>query len=128
MPGGSPAPSPSLMAVYKVQVSTGQGALAGTFDTISITLAGIDGESTKHVLDQYGLDFQSGSVSVLGGSFCGGVWGRRGSSQEERSNGLRAWPRLRTPGFYSWLCPQRPVLVTQFPQKSNGREGPSIGI
>ncbi|XP_043393512.1 arachidonate 12-lipoxygenase, 12R-type-like [Chelonia mydas] len=50
------------MAIYKVQVSTGQGALAGTFDTISITLAGIDGESTKHVLDQYGLDFQSGSV------------------------------------------------------------------
>ncbi|EMP29684.1 Epidermis-type lipoxygenase 3 [Chelonia mydas] len=50
------------MAVYKVQVSTGQGSLAGTFDTISITLVGIDGESTKHVLDRYGLDFQPGSV------------------------------------------------------------------
>ncbi|XP_043359729.1 hydroperoxide isomerase ALOXE3-like isoform X2 [Dermochelys coriacea] len=50
------------MAVYKVQVSTGQGALAGTFDTISITLVGIDGESPKHLLDQYGLDFQPGLV------------------------------------------------------------------
>ncbi|CAM4642204.1 unnamed protein product [Lepidochelys kempii] len=50
------------MALYKVQVSTGQGSLAGTFDTISITLVGIDGESPKHVLDRYGLDFQPGSV------------------------------------------------------------------
>ncbi|CAM4708396.1 unnamed protein product [Caretta caretta] len=50
------------MTVYKVQVSTGQGALAGTFDTISITLLGIDGESPKNVLDNYWLDFQPGRV------------------------------------------------------------------
>ncbi|TFJ95885.1 type I inositol 1,4,5-trisphosphate 5-phosphatase 1 [Platysternon megacephalum] len=61
MPGDSPAPGPSRMAVYKVQVSTGQDSLAGTFDTISITLVGSHGESPKHVLDRFGLDFQPGS-------------------------------------------------------------------
>uniref|UniRef100_A0A674JAY4 Arachidonate lipoxygenase 3 n=1 Tax=Terrapene triunguis TaxID=2587831 RepID=A0A674JAY4_9SAUR len=50
------------MAVYKVQVSTGQDSLAGTFDTISITLVGSHGESPKHVLDRFGFDFQPGSV------------------------------------------------------------------
>ncbi|XP_074980190.1 hydroperoxide isomerase ALOXE3 isoform X1 [Caretta caretta] len=52
------------MTVYKVQVSTGQGALAGTFDTISITLLGIDGESPKNVLDNYWLDFQPGRFEL----------------------------------------------------------------
>ncbi|XP_034612923.1 hydroperoxide isomerase ALOXE3-like [Trachemys scripta elegans] len=50
------------MAIYKVQVSTGQDSLAGTFDTISITLVGSYGESPKHVLDRCGFDFQPGSV------------------------------------------------------------------
>lgn len=72
------------MAVYKVQVSTGQGSLAGTFDTISITLVGIDGESPKHVLDRYGLDFQPGSVSILWGSFCGGAGAEIHSGREEQ--------------------------------------------
>uniref|UniRef100_A0A674JEE0 Arachidonate lipoxygenase 3 n=1 Tax=Terrapene triunguis TaxID=2587831 RepID=A0A674JEE0_9SAUR len=52
------------MAVYKVQVSTGQDSLAGTFDTISITLVGSHGESPKHVLDRFGFDFQPGSVTL----------------------------------------------------------------
>uniref|UniRef100_A0A8C4YGR4 Arachidonate lipoxygenase 3 n=1 Tax=Gopherus evgoodei TaxID=1825980 RepID=A0A8C4YGR4_9SAUR len=50
------------MAVYKVQVATGRDSLAGTFDTISITLVGSHGESPKHVLDGFGFDFQPGSV------------------------------------------------------------------
>uniref|UniRef100_A0A8C4YI09 Arachidonate lipoxygenase 3 n=1 Tax=Gopherus evgoodei TaxID=1825980 RepID=A0A8C4YI09_9SAUR len=52
------------MAVYKVQVATGRDSLAGTFDTISITLVGSHGESPKHVLDGFGFDFQPGSVTL----------------------------------------------------------------
>ncbi|EMP39979.1 Epidermis-type lipoxygenase 3 [Chelonia mydas] len=58
------------MAVYKAQVSTGQDLLAGTFDTISITLVGIDGESPKHVLDRCGLDFQPGFSMGQGPDWC----------------------------------------------------------
>ncbi|XP_067412559.1 hydroperoxide isomerase ALOXE3-like [Emydura macquarii macquarii] len=50
------------MAVYKVQVATGREPIAGTFDSISITLVGSCGESPKHGLDRFGVDFQPGSL------------------------------------------------------------------
>uniref|UniRef100_A0A8C8SSW6 Arachidonate lipoxygenase 3 n=1 Tax=Pelusios castaneus TaxID=367368 RepID=A0A8C8SSW6_9SAUR len=50
------------MATYKVQVSTGQEPIAGTFDSIFITLVGSRGESPKHALDAFWVDFQPGAV------------------------------------------------------------------
>uniref|UniRef100_A0A8C8SW46 Arachidonate lipoxygenase 3 n=1 Tax=Pelusios castaneus TaxID=367368 RepID=A0A8C8SW46_9SAUR len=56
------------MATYKVQVSTGQEPIAGTFDSIFITLVGSRGESPKHALDAFWVDFQPGAVSIFRGS------------------------------------------------------------
>ncbi|XP_042333019.1 hydroperoxide isomerase ALOXE3-like [Sceloporus undulatus] len=50
------------MATYKVQVATGDYMLAGTYSSISITLVGTQGESTKHRLDNLGKDFVRGAV------------------------------------------------------------------
>ncbi|XP_066486517.1 hydroperoxide isomerase ALOXE3-like [Tiliqua scincoides] len=45
---------PSEPVVYKVQVTTGKGLQSGTFDSISITLVGTNGESPKQLLNQVG--------------------------------------------------------------------------
>ncbi|KAJ6653104.1 hypothetical protein lerEdw1_010190 [Lerista edwardsae] len=45
---------PSEPVVYKVQVTTGRGLQSGTFDSISITLVGTNGESPKQLLSQAG--------------------------------------------------------------------------
>lgn len=54
---------PSQPVIYKVQVTTGQGLLAGTFDSIFITLVGTNGESSKYPLNQAGTTCIQGSVS-----------------------------------------------------------------
>ncbi|XP_014382444.1 hydroperoxide isomerase ALOXE3 [Alligator sinensis] len=51
------------MALYKVQVTTGKWLLAGTLDSIYITLVGTEGQSPKHLLDKFGLDFTREAVS-----------------------------------------------------------------
>ncbi|XP_077169837.1 polyunsaturated fatty acid lipoxygenase ALOX15B-like [Paroedura picta] len=53
---------PSEPILYKVRVTTGQGLLTGTFDVISITLVGTNGESTKQVLNRAGTSCSRGSV------------------------------------------------------------------
>uniref|UniRef100_A0A8D2LWV8 Arachidonate lipoxygenase 3 n=1 Tax=Varanus komodoensis TaxID=61221 RepID=A0A8D2LWV8_VARKO len=45
---------PNQPVIYKVQVTTGKGLLTGTFDSISITLVGTNGESPKHLLNRVG--------------------------------------------------------------------------
>ncbi|XP_053218146.1 hydroperoxide isomerase ALOXE3-like [Podarcis raffonei] len=50
------------MAAYKVQVATGDILLAGTYSSVSITLVGARGESSKHRLDHQGRDFVRGAV------------------------------------------------------------------
>uniref|UniRef100_A0A8D2LXZ8 Arachidonate lipoxygenase 3 n=1 Tax=Varanus komodoensis TaxID=61221 RepID=A0A8D2LXZ8_VARKO len=44
---------PNQPVIYKVQVTTGKGLLTGTFDSISITLVGTNGESPKHLLNRF---------------------------------------------------------------------------
>ncbi len=53
------------MPEYKVDVTTGDNALSGTFDHIYITLVGTQGESEKTELDNVGLDFKTGMVSYI---------------------------------------------------------------
>ena len=53
------------MAEYKVQVSTGDMPSAGTWDHVSVTLIGSDGESEETDLDNFGKDFCTGKVSSL---------------------------------------------------------------
>ncbi|KAM4633854.1 hydroperoxide isomerase ALOXE3-like isoform 1-T2 [Polymixia lowei] len=50
------------MAVYKVEVTTGDMAHAGTFDSIFITLIGTEGESKRTELDNFGIDFTVGKT------------------------------------------------------------------
>lgn len=57
----------SQMAAYKVQVATGDILLAGTYSSVSITLVGARGESSKHRLDHQGRDFVRGAVSTKNG-------------------------------------------------------------
>ncbi|KAL7983021.1 hypothetical protein Chor_013627, partial [Crotalus horridus] len=52
--------APSL--VYKVQVATGKLWGSATFNSVSITLVGLKGESPKHLLDKTGKDFIPGAV------------------------------------------------------------------
>ncbi|XP_015681973.1 arachidonate 12-lipoxygenase, 12R-type-like [Protobothrops mucrosquamatus] len=52
--------TPSL--VYKVQVATGKLWGSATFDSVSITLVGLKGESPKQLLDKTGKDFIHGAV------------------------------------------------------------------
>lgn len=59
---GSLVSGDTLMASYKVQVATGQFWGSGTFDTISVTLVGSQGESAKQTLDNVGKDFIPGAV------------------------------------------------------------------
>ncbi|XP_061445603.1 polyunsaturated fatty acid lipoxygenase ALOX15B-like [Rhineura floridana] len=52
----------TTMASYKVQVATGNFWGSGTFDTISITLVGLKGQSPKQTLNNTGIDFIPGAV------------------------------------------------------------------
>ncbi|XP_039193925.1 polyunsaturated fatty acid lipoxygenase ALOX15B-like [Crotalus tigris] len=52
--------APSL--VYKVQVATGKLWGSATFNSVSITLVGLKGESPKQLLDKTGKDFIPGAV------------------------------------------------------------------
>ncbi|KAL8177135.1 UNVERIFIED_CONTAM: hypothetical protein K2H54_042499 [Gekko kuhli] len=61
-PAGIFCSKPSEPIVYKVRVATGQGLLTGTFDVVSITLVGINGESPKQVLNRAGTSCSRGSV------------------------------------------------------------------
>lgn len=52
------------MAQYRVEVTTGDYANAGTADHIYITLFGTEGKSERTELDNAGVeDFQTGAVS-----------------------------------------------------------------
>ncbi|XP_070585679.1 polyunsaturated fatty acid lipoxygenase ALOX15B-like [Erythrolamprus reginae] len=51
--------------IYKVQVTTGQGLLTGTFDLISIVLVGTNGESPKQYLNQFGMTCCQGSMAEV---------------------------------------------------------------
>ncbi|KAM4633803.1 hydroperoxide isomerase ALOXE3-like [Polymixia lowei] len=50
------------MAVYKVEVTTGDMVHAGRFDSIFITLIGTEGESKRTELDNFGVDFTVGKT------------------------------------------------------------------
>uniref|UniRef100_A0A8C0DSS9 Polyunsaturated fatty acid lipoxygenase ALOX15 n=1 Tax=Balaenoptera musculus TaxID=9771 RepID=A0A8C0DSS9_BALMU len=50
------------MAVYRVCVGTGPYLMAGTLDSIFVTLVGTCGESPRRRLDRVGRDFAPGSV------------------------------------------------------------------
>lgn len=51
------------MAEYKLDVTTGDVTNAGTFDNIHVTLIGSGGVSGRTKLDNFGVDFKSGTVS-----------------------------------------------------------------
>ncbi|XP_073349231.1 hydroperoxide isomerase ALOXE3-like [Pagrus major] len=50
------------MAGYKVEVATGDMKEAGTWDKVYVTLFGTEGKSERTELDNYGLDFNRGTV------------------------------------------------------------------
>ncbi|XP_053301595.1 hydroperoxide isomerase ALOXE3 isoform X3 [Pleuronectes platessa] len=52
------------MAEYKLQVSTGDMPSAGTWDHVSVTLIGSEGESEKTDLDNWGRDFVTGKTGT----------------------------------------------------------------
>ncbi|XP_061445217.1 hydroperoxide isomerase ALOXE3-like [Rhineura floridana] len=54
--------TPRQPVIYKIQVITGQGLLTETFDSISITLVGTNGESSKQLLSRKGTICSQGSV------------------------------------------------------------------
>lgn len=92
---GSLVSGDTLMASYKVQVATGQFWGSGTFDTISVTLVGSQGESAKQTLDNVGKDFIPGAVRI------GSVWGggrKRGALGPEGSLSTSD-----VPPFFSWV-------------------------
>ncbi|NXV25182.1 LX12B protein, partial [Cepphus grylle] len=49
------------MAAYRVRVSTGRQALAGTMDAVALTLVGTRGRSPRTPLDRWGPDFACGA-------------------------------------------------------------------
>lgn len=51
------------MAEYKLEVTTGDIAHAGTFDHVYVTLIATKGESERTELDNFGMDFKAGKVS-----------------------------------------------------------------
>ncbi len=51
------------MAEYKLEVTTGDTKNAGTWDNIYVTLFGTAGQSERTKLDNYGVDFATGTVS-----------------------------------------------------------------
>lgn len=53
------------MAVYKLEVTTGDMKHAGTMDNIYITLFGTEGQSDRTNLDNLGIDFKSGKVRYI---------------------------------------------------------------
>ncbi len=53
------------MAEYKVEVKTGDMKNAGTWDHIFITLFGTAGQSERTELNNYGIDFKTGTVSRI---------------------------------------------------------------
>lgn len=52
------------MAEYKLEVTTGDLKKAGTWDHIFVTLFGSDGQSERTELNNLGLDFVAGWVSM----------------------------------------------------------------
>lgn len=62
------------MVEYKLEVSTGDMPYAGTWDHISVTLIGTEGQSDRTELDQWGRDFSTGAkrtYSIKSGSSLG---------------------------------------------------------
>lgn len=53
------------MAVYNIEVTTGEMLFAGTSDYIYVTLIGAEGESKRTLLDNWGIDFARGTVGGL---------------------------------------------------------------
>lgn len=53
------------MAVYKLEVTTGDMKHAGTMDNIYITMFGTEGQSDRTKLDNLGIDFKSGKVRYI---------------------------------------------------------------
>ncbi|XP_019745466.1 hydroperoxide isomerase ALOXE3-like [Hippocampus comes] len=49
------------MAEYKLEVTTGGRECAGTFDHILVTLLGSEGQSERTDLDNWGIDFKTGT-------------------------------------------------------------------
>ncbi|KAJ7313194.1 hypothetical protein JRQ81_004470 [Phrynocephalus forsythii] len=60
--GAQSSQSEKAVALYKVQVATGRFWGSGTFDAISISLVGSEGESAKQPLNNMGKDFVPGAV------------------------------------------------------------------
>lgn len=52
------------MAVYKLEVTTGDMKHAGTMDNIYITMFGTEGQSDRTKLDNLGIDFKSGKTGA----------------------------------------------------------------
>uniref|UniRef100_A0A8C4ERN3 Uncharacterized protein n=1 Tax=Dicentrarchus labrax TaxID=13489 RepID=A0A8C4ERN3_DICLA len=52
------------MAEYKLEVTTGNMTNAGTLDYIHVTLIGTEGKSERTELDNFGVDFKSGTVTI----------------------------------------------------------------
>ncbi|XP_047429794.1 hydroperoxide isomerase ALOXE3-like [Mugil cephalus] len=50
------------MAEYKLQVTTGDMKYAGTMDRVYVTLFGTEGKSERTELDNFGIDFRTGTT------------------------------------------------------------------
>ncbi|TNN25469.1 Hydroperoxide isomerase ALOXE3 [Liparis tanakae] len=50
------------MVGYKLEVTTGDLKSAGTWDHIYVTLFGTEGQSERTELDNFGIDFSTGTV------------------------------------------------------------------
>ncbi|XP_075869647.1 hydroperoxide isomerase ALOXE3-like [Nelusetta ayraudi] len=53
-----------IMAEYKVEVTTGNLVKAGTDDHVYVTLFGINGQSERTELDNFGRDFKTGGIGT----------------------------------------------------------------
>ncbi|XP_051265569.1 hydroperoxide isomerase ALOXE3 [Dicentrarchus labrax] len=53
-----------IMAEYKLEVTTGNMTNAGTLDYIHVTLIGTEGKSERTELDNFGVDFKSGTTAI----------------------------------------------------------------
>lgn len=62
------------MEVYTVTVATGTSEYSGTNNYIYVTLVGENGESKRTLLDNPGLDFRRGAVSVRNCGLIGSDW------------------------------------------------------
>lgn len=52
------------MAKFRVRVATGEACGAGTWDKVSVSIVGTQGESPLVPLDRLGKEFTAGAVSV----------------------------------------------------------------